>query len=78
MTARRIGVGTHYLSVPEHRYYQRIFNWRAADYPNAMRIGRQTVSLPLSPVLTDADGLGCHRGSHGRRCAPSVGSHEIA
>jgi dTDP-4-amino-4,6-dideoxygalactose transaminase len=55
MTAQRIGVGVHYLSLPEHPYYQDRLGWRPADTPNAMRIGRQTVSLPLSPALTDAD-----------------------
>ncbi len=55
MTARNIGVGVHYLSVPEHPYYQERFGWRPEDYPNAMNIGRQTVSLPLSAKLSDAD-----------------------
>jgi len=55
MTARNIGVGVHYLSIPEHPYYQRTFGWRAQDYPNGMRIGRQTVSLPISAKLTDQD-----------------------
>ncbi|HMM46051.1 MAG TPA: DegT/DnrJ/EryC1/StrS family aminotransferase [Candidatus Macondimonas sp.] len=55
MTAQRIGVGVHYLSLPEHPYYQDRLGWRPEDNPNAMRIGRQTVSLPLSPALTDTD-----------------------
>ena len=55
MTAQRIGVGVHYLSLPEHPYYQDRLGWRPEDTPEAMRIGRQTVSLPLSPALTDAD-----------------------
>jgi dTDP-4-amino-4,6-dideoxygalactose transaminase len=55
MTAQNIGVGVHYLSIPEHPYYQKTFGWQAEDYPNAMRVGRQTVSLPLSPKLTDDD-----------------------
>jgi dTDP-4-amino-4,6-dideoxygalactose transaminase len=55
MTRENIGVGVHYLSIPEHRYYQESFGWRPSDYPNAMRIGRQTVSLPFSAKLTDAD-----------------------
>ena len=55
MTARKIGAGVHYLSIPEHPYYQERFGWRPADFPNAMRIGRQTVSIPLSAKLTDAD-----------------------
>jgi dTDP-4-amino-4,6-dideoxygalactose transaminase len=55
MTKQKIGVGVHYLSVPEHPYYQAQHGWRPSDYPNAMRIGRQTVSLPLSPKLSNAD-----------------------
>lgn len=55
MTAARIGVGVHYMSVPEHPFYQGRFGWRPEDYPNAMRIGRQTVSLPFSAKLTDDD-----------------------
>ena len=55
MTKRNIGVGVHYLSIPEHPYYQNIFGWRPEQYPHAMRIGRQTVSLPLSAKLTPED-----------------------
>ena len=53
--AKGIGTGVHYLSIPEHPYYQKHFSWKAEDYPHAMQIGRQTVSLPLSPKLTDND-----------------------
>src|SRR6185295_20147880 len=55
MTAAGIGVGVNYLSVPEHPVYQEKFGWRPEDYPNAMLVGRQTVSLPLSAKLTDAE-----------------------
>ena len=55
MNARRIGTGVHYLSVPEHPYYRRRFGWKPEQWPNAMRLGRQTVSLPLSPKLTEGD-----------------------
>lgn len=55
MTAQNIGIGVHYLSIPEHPYYQQNFGWQPGDYPHAMRIGRQTVSLPLSAKLTDGD-----------------------
>jgi dTDP-4-amino-4,6-dideoxygalactose transaminase len=55
MTAQRIGVGVHYMSIPEHPYYQRVFGWKPTDYPHAMRIGRETISLPLSAKLSDAD-----------------------
>lgn len=55
MTADGIGVGVHYMSIPEHPYYQQTFGWKPEDYPNAMRIGRQIVSLPISAKLNDAD-----------------------
>jgi len=55
MTANNIGVGVHYLSIPEHPYYQETFSWQPKDYPNAMQVGRQTVSLPLSAKLTNED-----------------------
>lgn len=55
MNTLRIGTGVHYLSVPEHPYYQERFGWQPEQWPNAMRLGRHTVSLPLSPKLSDAD-----------------------
>ena len=55
MTSRKIGVGVHYLSIPEHPFYQKTFNWKPEDYPNAMKIGRQTISLPLSAKLNEGD-----------------------
>ena len=55
MTANNIGVGVHYLSIPEHPFYLKTFGWEPEDYPNSMRIGRQTVSLPLSAKLMDED-----------------------
>ena len=48
-------VGVHYRSLPEHPYYRTTFGWRPEDYPHAWRIGRQTVSLPLSPKLSNED-----------------------
>lgn len=55
MNARRIGTGVHYLSIPEHPYYQQRFGWRPEQWPEAMQIGRQTVSLPLSAKLSTHD-----------------------
>ncbi|MGE5609762.1 MAG: DegT/DnrJ/EryC1/StrS family aminotransferase [Bacillota bacterium] len=55
ITRHNIGIGVHYLSIPEHPYYQQTFGWKPEDYPNAMKVGRQTVSLPISAKLTDDD-----------------------
>jgi dTDP-4-amino-4,6-dideoxygalactose transaminase len=55
MVNNGIGVGIHYQALPEHTYYKSEFGWNIDDYPNAKRIGRQTVSLPLSAKLSDID-----------------------
>jgi dTDP-4-amino-4,6-dideoxygalactose transaminase len=55
MTRQNIGVGVHYLSIPEHPFYREAFGWKLDDTPHATRIGRQTVSLPLSARLTRED-----------------------
>lgn len=55
MTKLNIGVGVHYLSIPEHPYYQTTFGWKPEDFPNAMRLGRQLVSLPISAKLSYKD-----------------------
>lgn len=55
MTAHNIGVGVHYLSIPEHPFYRERFGWRPEEFPEAARTGRQTVSLPLSAGLSEAD-----------------------
>ncbi|WP_235499680.1 DegT/DnrJ/EryC1/StrS family aminotransferase [Frateuria sp. Soil773] len=55
MNAAGIGTGVHYLSIPEHPYYQQRFGWRPEQWPCAMQLGRETVSLPLSPAMSDSD-----------------------
>lgn len=55
MHKHRIGSGVHYLSIPEHPYYQQAFGWGPERWPNAMKVGRSTVSIPLSAKLTDRD-----------------------
>jgi dTDP-4-amino-4,6-dideoxygalactose transaminase len=44
-----IGSGVHYLSVSEHPAYYGFMN---VPVPNAVRIGRETMSLPLGGALT--------------------------
>jgi dTDP-4-amino-4,6-dideoxygalactose transaminase len=55
MTYHNIGVGVHYLSLPEHPYYQNTLDWQPQNHPNAMKFGQQTVSLPISVTLTNED-----------------------
>ena len=55
MTKENIGIGVHYLSIPEHPFYRKTFGWKPEAFPYAQRIGRQTVSLQISPKMTLAD-----------------------
>jgi len=55
MNGRGIGTGVHYLSLAEHPVYQERFGWNPERWPNAMDVGRKTVSLPISAKLNDAD-----------------------
>ena len=49
---KKIGVGIHYRAIPDHSIYRKMFSWKIDDYPNAKKIGRGTLSLPLSPSLS--------------------------
>jgi dTDP-4-amino-4,6-dideoxygalactose transaminase len=53
--ARRIGSAVHYLPLHLHRYYRDTFGLRPGDFPNAEAIGERTVSLPLSPAMSEED-----------------------
>ena len=55
MNDKNIGTGTHYLSIPQPPYFKKQFSWKVEDYPNVMKIGRQTTSLPLSSKISDND-----------------------
>lgn len=54
MGKRRIAVGVHYPCIPGLTTY-RALGHREDRYPNAARIGRETVTLPLFPSMTDDD-----------------------
>jgi dTDP-4-amino-4,6-dideoxygalactose transaminase len=49
-----IGVGVHYPAVHLFALY-RVMGWRAGDFPQAERIGRSIVTLPLFPAMATAD-----------------------
>jgi dTDP-4-amino-4,6-dideoxygalactose transaminase len=52
---QRIGAGVHYRAVHLHPYYQQRYNLDPESLPAATDWSRRTLSLPLSPVLTDSD-----------------------
>jgi len=49
-----IGVGVHYPAVHLFALY-RVMGWREGDFPEAERIGRSIVTLPLFPAMEAAD-----------------------
>jgi len=54
MKARGIGVGVHYPAIHLFTAY-RALGYREGQFPNAERIGRETVTLPLFPAMELAD-----------------------
>jgi dTDP-4-amino-4,6-dideoxygalactose transaminase len=54
MRARGIGVGVHYPAIHLFTCY-RALGYREGQFPNAERIGRETVTLPLFPAMQPAD-----------------------
>ena len=55
-----IGTGVHYVRLHLHPYYRDRFKYRPEDFPNATWISERTVSVPLSPKLSD-EGAGRYR-----------------
>jgi dTDP-4-amino-4,6-dideoxygalactose transaminase len=55
MHALNIGTGVHYIGVHLHPWYAETFGLEPRNFPNATWISERTVSIPLSPHLTDDD-----------------------
>ena len=55
MTGRNIGIGVNFIALHLHPYYRRVFGYKRGDFPNAEWISERTVSLPLSPKLSEED-----------------------
>lgn len=54
MAKRGIGIGVHYPSIPGLTAYRKLGH-DERPFPNAARIGRETVTLPLFPQMSDDD-----------------------
>jgi dTDP-4-amino-4,6-dideoxygalactose transaminase len=57
LSERRIGAGVHYRGVHLHPYYRDRYRIDPAALPVATDVSQRTLSLPLSPALTEADQL---------------------
>ena len=54
MHQRGLGVGIHYPALHLFSLYREL-GYREGDFPNAEKIGRETVTLPLFPAMTTED-----------------------
>jgi len=55
LTERKIGTGVHYRAVHLHPYYRDKYGLREDDLPVASDISERTLSLPLSPKVSESD-----------------------
>jgi dTDP-4-amino-4,6-dideoxygalactose transaminase len=55
LDAENIGAGIHYVPVHQHPYYRERFGFSDSDFPNASFVGERTLSLPLSPAMSQQD-----------------------
>lgn len=55
LAAHGIGTGVHYVSLHLHPWYRRRFGLAPDAFPNARWISERTLSLPLSPFLSDGE-----------------------
>ena len=55
LSAQGIGTGVHYRGVHLHPYYRDKYDLVPERFPIATSISERTLSLPLSPKVTDAD-----------------------
>lgn len=54
MKQRDIGIGVHYPAIHLFTLY-RTLGFKQGDFPQAERVGRQTITLPLFPAMHPAD-----------------------
>jgi dTDP-4-amino-4,6-dideoxygalactose transaminase len=55
MKERNIGTGLHYRAVHLYPYYRDQFGFQTGDFPHAEDVADRIVSLPLFPLMTDAE-----------------------
>lgn len=55
MRDKNIGIGLHYEAVSLFSFYQKNYGFKPGDFPNAEQCGREIVSLPLFPDLTETE-----------------------
>jgi len=55
LAGENVGVGIHYVPIHQQPYYRQRFGFADSDFPNATFVGGRTISLPLSPAMSEQD-----------------------
>jgi dTDP-4-amino-4,6-dideoxygalactose transaminase len=55
LTALNIGTSVHFIPIHVHPYYQEKYRYTANQFPVAYQAYQRMLSLPLHPMLSDAD-----------------------
>jgi dTDP-4-amino-4,6-dideoxygalactose transaminase len=55
LTARNIGTSVHFIPIHLHPFYQQKYQYKPDQFPVAYQSYQRMLSLPLHPMLTDAD-----------------------
>lgn len=55
MKENNVGTGLHYRAVHLYPYYRQVFGFQPGDFPEAEAVCERIVSLPLFPLMTDAN-----------------------
>lgn len=55
LAKENIGVGVHYLALHLQQFYRHTYNYHEGQFPIAEWISERTISIPLSPALSDED-----------------------
>ena len=55
LTEAEIGTSVHYTPLHMHPYYIENFNFKADDFPVALKLFEEVISLPIYPLMTDLE-----------------------
>ena len=55
LKAENIGTGIHFTALHLHKFYRETYSYKVGDFPNSEFIGERTISLPLSPSMSQSD-----------------------
>ncbi len=52
---RNVGAGVHYAAVHLHPYYRDAYGWHPEQFPSALAVSHEVLSLPGQPSMSDDD-----------------------